>query len=183
MTRIATFLASDADTASWRVREIRAIAGDSLPWTPFVAMISGEAATTAGWRLRGIASNERYVTRPEKERLVDVQQGLGRSASTLATLIPIRKTAAWWALTQDERRQILEVRSRHIATGLRYLPAIARKLFHCRDLGEDEPFDFLTWFEYAPADEPAFDDLLAALRATPEWTYVAREVEVRLERV
>src|SRR2546428_7160638 len=31
-----------------------------------------------------------------------------------------------------------------------YLPAIARRLYHCRDLGE--PFDFLTWFEYAPAD-------------------------------
>jgi hypothetical protein len=63
---------------------------------------------------------------------------------------------------------------------LRYLPAIARRLHHSRDLGE--PFDFLTWFEFAPQDEPAFDDLLAALRATEEWNYVEREVDIRLER-
>ncbi len=34
---------------------------------------------------------------------------------------------------------------------MRYLLAVARRLYHCRDLGE--PFDFLTWFEYAPQDE------------------------------
>jgi len=48
-------------------------------------------------------------------------------------------------LTQDERREIFEERSRHIATGLEYLPAVARRLHHSRDLGG--PFDFLTWFE------------------------------------
>jgi hypothetical protein len=26
---------------------------------------------------------------------------------------------------------------------------VARRLHHCRDLGESEPFDFLTWFEYS----------------------------------
>lgn len=108
------------------------------------------------------------------------QPSLGRTHATCAALIPLRKSAAWWGLTQDERRLILEDRSAHIATGLRYLPAIARRLYHCRDLSEQEPFDFLTWFEFAPADAPAFDALLAALRATEEWTYVDREVEIRL---
>ena len=64
----------------------------------------------------------------------------------------------------------------------RYLPAIARRLHHCRDLGYAEPFDFLTWFEYAPSDAAAFDELVAALRASPEWTFVEREVDVRLVR-
>ena len=105
-----------------------------------------------------------------------------RPGSTCAALIPIRKNAAWWALTQQERRDILEARSRHIEIGLRYLPPIARRLHHCRDLAEAQPFDFLTWFEFAPADAAAFDELLAALRATPEWDYVEREVEVRLQR-
>ena len=182
MTRLTTFFATRADSPSWRVREIHPVTGTPLPWTPFVAMTSGDVADADSWQLRGIVSNERYVTRPEKDRLVAVQQGLGRPAATLAALIPIRKNAAWWALTQDERREILEGRSRHIETGLRYLPAIARKLFHCRDLSDDEPFDFLTWFEFAPADEPAFDDLLGALRRTPEWAFVEREVEVRLTR-
>src|SRR5436853_562536 len=82
-----------------------------------------------------------------------------------AALIPIRKTLAWWALTQDERRDIFEAQSRHIGIGLEYLPAIARRLHHCRDLGPEEPFDFLTWFEYAPADAAAFEELVQALRA------------------
>lgn len=62
------------------------------------------------------------------------------------------------------------------------LPAIARRLHHCRDLGPDEPFDFLTWFDFAPQHEPAFDQLLLALRSSPEWRYVEREVDLRLQR-
>jgi hypothetical protein len=60
------------------------------------------------------------------------------------------------------------------------LPAIARRLYHCRDLGE--PFDFLTWFEYAPSSEEAFNELVAGLHETEEWTYVDREVDIRLLR-
>ncbi len=64
-----------------------------------------------------------------------------------------------------------------------FLPAVARRLHHCRDLSTAEPFDFLTWFEYEPADAAAFDDLAARLRASPEWAFVEREVDLRLERV
>ena len=45
-----------------------------------------------------------------------------------------------------------------------------------------EPFDFLTWFEFAPADENVFDDLVVALRGTEEWRYVDREIDIRLTR-
>ena len=95
-------------------------------------------------------------------------------------LIPVRKSARCWQLAQDERRGIIEERSHHIATGIEYLPAVARRLHHRRDLGE--PFDFLTWFEFASADASAFDELVARLRATEEWRYVEREVDVRLIR-
>jgi len=63
---------------------------------------------------------------------------------------------------------------------LEYLPGVARQLFHCRDLGE--PFDFLTWLEFASEYTKAFDELLLRMRASKEWQYVEREVEVRLER-
>ncbi|MFN8889797.1 MAG: chlorite dismutase, partial [Cyclobacteriaceae bacterium] len=59
--------------------------------------------------------------------------------------------------------------------------AIARKLYHCRDIGE--PFDFLTWFEYAPEHATAFEDLVGKLRETEEWKYVDREIDIRLTRV
>ena len=83
-------------------------------------------------------------------------------------------------MSQDERRAIFEESSHHIALGLKALPAIARRLHHSHDLGE--LFDFLTWFEYAPADAAAFDDLVGALRATEEWAYVERESDLRLSR-
>jgi chlorite dismutase len=132
--------------------------------------------------LRGVTSNERYATRPEKQLLVATQASVGRPEATRAALIPIRKNAAWWALTQDERRTIFEESSRHIRIGMKYLPAIARRLHHCRDLQTAEPFDFLTWFDFAPKHAQAFEDLVGQLRATAEWKYVDREVDVRLER-
>ena len=61
-------------------------------------------------------------------------------------------------------------------------PAQVENDHHCRDLGKDEPFDFLTWFEYAPSDSQAFEKLAGALRASEEWRYVEREVEIRLMR-
>ena len=129
------------------------------------------------WRLAGVASISRYTERAEKQQLTAVQAGLGRLEATCAALIPIRKSQAWWELTQEERRKIFEDKSHHIASSLHYLPAIARQLYHCRDLGE--PFDFLTWFEFAPADASLFEELVAMLRATEEWTYVEHEVDVR----
>ena len=109
-----------------------------------------------------------------------VQEGLGRPSAVTAALIPIKKSNAWWALAQDERRAIFEEESHHILVGLDYLPHVARRLYHCRDLGG--PFDFLTWFEFAPDFHNAFERLLDRLRETKEWTFVEREVDIRLSR-
>jgi len=46
----------------------------------------------------------------------------------------------------------------------------------------NEPFDFLTWFEYAPDHSAAFDELVLRLRETKEWEYVDREIDIRLVR-
>jgi chlorite dismutase len=127
-----------------------------------------------------VTSNERYVTHTEHEALAACQPPLGRPDATQAALIPIRKMDAWWALSQDERRFVFEERSHHIAIGLEYLPGVARRLHHCRDLGE--PFDFLTWFEYAPSSTAAFEELVARLRQAEEWSFVEREVDIRLSR-
>jgi hypothetical protein len=170
---------------TWRVERADAVRGEPLAPARCVSMIEGPQAAVPGddgeaWRLRGVTSNDRYVTRREQDALADAQEPLGRPESTRAALIPITKSAAWWDLAQDERRRIFEERSRHVATGLRYLPAVARRLHHGRDLGE--PFDFLTWFEFAPIDGAGFEELVGLLRASEEWTYVEREVDVRLSR-
>jgi hypothetical protein len=172
------------DQGDWRVVDRRVIVGEALPDVGGLSMLSPETPLpeAAHWTLGGVTSNERYVERAEKAALVSRQESLGRPTATCAALIPIRKNAAWWALTQDERRRIFEADSRHIAIGLQALPAIARRLHHCRDLPTPEPFDFLTWFEYAPENEGVFDTLLRDLRSTREWEYVDWEVELRLVR-
>ncbi len=182
--RLFSFVGGSA--GAWAVVSAKAITGDPLPLANRVDIVPGAVAKMpegAKWILRGVTSNARYVTRAEKESLVKKQAALGRPDSTLAALIPIRKSAQWWELTQEERREIFEDKSKHTAVGLKYLPGIARRLHHCRDLGEVEPFDFLTLFDFPKADAAAFDDLLAALRVTAEWKFVEREVDIRLEKV
>ncbi|MFM9911659.1 MAG: chlorite dismutase family protein [Chitinophagaceae bacterium] len=167
----------------WKVISSKAVTGENLAAVSHLKIIpsSLEKSTEYGaWALKGFRSNIRYTDKTEKEKLNSIQSGLDRPEATCAALIPIRKTAAWWELAQDERRKIFEEQSHHTQTGLKYLPAIARRLYHCRDIGES--FDFLTWFEYAPEHAAAFEELLVSLRKTTEWTYVDWEVDIRLRK-
>lgn len=162
----------------WRVVSCATITGGAATFDGRLVVTDHEIANAAV--LRGVASNVRYATRRELADLRAVQEGLGRPNARCAALIPIKKSEAWWTLAQDERREIFEEQSRHHTIGLRYLPEIARKLFHCRDLAE--PFDFLTWFEFAPEHEMMFNTLVAELRASREWAFVTREIDIRLRR-
>ena len=167
----------------WQVKRIQAIAGATLPLVPRLSILEGnQVATMQGsiWLLRGVPSYERYVNKIERTALVVQQAELGRLEATRAALIPIKKSTAWWELAQDERRAIFEERSHHISIGLKYVTRIARRLYHCHDLGE--PFDFLTWFEFTSDDAGVFEDLAGSLRSTEEWSYVEREVDIRLVR-
>src|SRR5215831_4530490 len=170
------------NTGIWRVLAIRPVQGDTLPQVERVAVRRGDEPSSLEyqWALSGFISNIRYVERQEQQGLTLKQAPLGRAEATMAALIPIRKTAAWWNLTQEERRNIFEEKSHHIAEGIRYLPSVARQLYHSRDIGE--PFDFLTWFEYAPEHSEAFEELVRTLRKTEEWQFVDREIDIRLVR-
>ena len=182
-SRLFTFIGGSA--GSWRVANIQTVIGEPLSTVSRIKVTPGEIKqlpSDAKWSLRGITSNERYVVRSEQEQLLAKQPSLGRPEAICAALIPVRKNSSWWMLPQDERRRIFEEQSRHVQIGLQYLPAVARRLHHCRDLGESEPFDFLTWFEYSPSNEGNFNKLVAELRGSPEWKYVDREIDIRLVR-
>jgi len=182
--RLFTFVGGK--TGGWSVVSTTAVVGENLHAVDRVEIVNGSVDVLyegGVWVLRGVTSNARYITRDEKESLVRKQAALGRPSANQSALIPIRKNAAWSDLTQDERRAIFEEQSRHVAVGLKYLPAIARRLHHCRDLGDAKPFDFLTLFDYANSDEPAFDEMLGIMRGSEEWKYVDREVDIRMIRV
>lgn len=179
------FRFAGGDDGDWLVTEMLTIRGEPLPTVKRVNIVAGSETSLNAhsiWILRGMSSNARYVTRSERIELIAKQPELGRPKATRGALVPMRKNAAWWAMTQDERRSILEEQSHHIKIGIRYLPAIGRAIYHCRDLSENEPFDFLAWFEYEPTHENEFNNLLAELRETEEWKYVDREFDIRLTR-
>ncbi len=183
MTLVPTHFYGGSE-GSWLVERMTSLRGEPLAAVERVLIQPAATPTPSAdprWLLRGVASYERYVDRPEQETLRARSPGLGRPEATCAALIPVRKSATWWDLPQDERRAIFEAKSAHIALGVRYLPAVARRLYQSRDLGED--FDFLTWFEYAPENAGAFEELVHLLRATEEWRFVDREVDMRLRLV
>jgi len=171
---------SGGTAGAWSVVRVTAVRGASLQ--PVGRVDKGtRPLADAVWVLSGMTSNLRYTSSAEKRLLDATPSILGRPTATRAALIPITKSAAWWVLAQDERRAILEDQSHHIAIGSKYLAAVSRQLVHCRDQA-GAVFDFLTWFEFLPDDEPRFDELLAKLRASAEWRFVEREVDIRLEK-
>jgi hypothetical protein len=177
---LVSFFAGDAGL--WKIDRIASVIGPPLPQAARLSVIEGPDTLGANgvWNLRGVTSNTRYTYGHEADAMRLRQEGLNRPKATRAALIPVRKTERWWALAQDERRSLFEEQSHHISIGMDYLPAIARRLHHSRELAE--PFDFLTWFEYAPDDSDAFEALVRRLRATDEWKFVDREVDIRLSR-
>ncbi|MCG9793435.1 chlorite dismutase family protein [Flavobacterium algicola] len=170
-------------TGDWKITKATTLIGDSLPKVTHVDKIQSCLINRfeGDWSLKGVISNMRYTDKYEKEKMDAKQEKLGRKKATHAAFIPIRKSQAWWDLAQDERRHIIENQSKHMQHGMKYLPAIARQLYHSRDI--NEPFDFLTWFEFAPEDEPAFNELLSIMRKSEEWKYVEREIDIRMVRV
>src|SRR5215468_5499135 len=87
----------------WRVLTIRPVQGDVVPQAERVAVCREDESSPleSQWTLSGVISNIRYVERPEQQELSLKQAPLGRSEATMAALIPIRKTAAWWNLAQE----------------------------------------------------------------------------------
>jgi hypothetical protein len=108
---------------------------------------------------------------------------------TVAVVIPIRKSAAWWALPHDERNAYFQKkgdRLGHTAIGAKYVERIYRKLYHTRYAVETTDHDFITYFEFDRAHTDAFLRMLAQLRdpqQNPEWNFVDREYEIWMTKV
>lgn len=135
-----TFAAGD--TGAWTIEAIRSIAGEGLPYATKLDVVAGPPELprdTLRWLLRGITGHVRYTHRAEVKALAIKQEGLRRGQATCAALISIRKSDEWWGMAQDERRAMLEAQSRHIAIGMEYLPAIARRLHHRHETSYSEP--------------------------------------------
>lgn len=101
-SRVWYFVCSD--DGDWEIGSKTSIRGDDpLPSTAKYVTIQSAAivpknsdpSISAAWVLRGVTSNERYVTKEEKAGLVAKQAGIGRESCRHAAVILIRKSPAW----------------------------------------------------------------------------------------
>jgi hypothetical protein len=145
--------------------------------------------------LTGTTQQLLYTDGAQQAELARVSHtGAGNGPGTVAVLIPITKSEAWWALPLEARAAPFRVDASaakpttvpgHTAIGAGYANRIFRRLYHARYL-PGASWDFLTYFEMRREDVPAFRELLGKLRdpaLNPEWTHVAREVEIWTTRL
>ncbi|MFM9853546.1 MAG: chlorite dismutase, partial [Sphingomonadaceae bacterium] len=110
-----------AASGDWHVTSQNCLVGPTLPLAPCMVIGAHDGWQSPRWSLAGVVSNLRYTTAAERADLTASHSGLGRTEAVCGALIPIRKSPAWWALAQDERRAIY-ARSQHTPIGLDYLP-------------------------------------------------------------
>ncbi len=112
--RLVTFVGGR--TGSWTVIKQTTIVGDPLAEIQGLDIVNapvGALPNGATLILRGVTSNERYATREEKDQLLATQATLGLPAAPQGALIPIRKNAKWWTLSERQSRSAGLARTVH----------------------------------------------------------------------
>jgi hypothetical protein len=151
----------------WMIEGMSAPVGEPLPPAARLSVVEGAEAETAEgrWVLRGVVAGQGEDARAD-------QLPLGRADARCAALVAARMSPAWWERAEEDRRAL--------SANIQHGPAISRRIHRARD--RDEPFDILTWFEFAPDLQSELNDVVARLRDSEEWSYVERDVELRLIR-
>ena len=118
--------------------------------------------------LVGMMKALNYIT---KDKSPNINAGLTGATYSDATpryafVIPVKKNADWWNLTDEQRLKEMET---HTLPTLANLVNVKRKLYHSTGLDDT---DFITYFETADLD--AFNNLMLALAKVPENKYHVR---------
>lgn len=118
--------------------------------------------------LVGLTKQRQYIT-AEKSPALDGElaaRPYRGDAPRFAIVVPVRKSADWWNMPEDKRREHIAV---HTRESLPYLSSVKRKLYHATGLGD---LDFITYFE--TADLKAFHELAIALAGIEENRFHSR---------
>lgn len=118
--------------------------------------------------LVGMTKALNYIS---KEKSPSLNAGLtgatySDAAPRYAFMIPVKKNADWWNLSDEQRLKEIET---HTLPTLANLVNVKRKLYHSTGLDDT---DFITYFE--TADLGAFNSLMLALAKVPENKYHVR---------
>ena len=118
--------------------------------------------STVSLALIGVTKGLNHTTKEKSPKLLKALKRTPYSGGDpkYAFLIPIKKNAAWWNLTEKEKLIKME---EHTVPTLAYLINVKRKLYHSTGLDDT---DFITFFE--TNDLVAFNDLNIALHKVSE---------------
>ena len=118
--------------------------------------------------LVGMTKALNYITKDKSPGLNAGLTGATYSgdAPRYAFMIPVKKSADWWNLSDEQRLKEIET---HTVPTLGNLVNVKRKLYHSTGLDDT---DFITYFE--TNDLAAFNSLLLALAKVPENKYHVR---------
>ena len=135
--------------------------------------------------LRGVVRPKDY-TSAAMNQFAYAHQRVQERASSMpnAFLLPVCKTAAWWAKDWMERHTYFlpryergrMVSQGHALAAAAGVPCLMRRTYdHETQPAPVGAYDFVTYFECADADVPTFHEVCAALRdvkRNPEWEFV-----------
>lgn len=116
--------------------------------------------------MHGLTKKANYVPGFTDQLKADLKVTSEPGPKPYAMVIPIRKTADWWALDQEKRAAMMR---EHTEATLPYLKTVKRKLYHSS--GVDD-LDFITYFETSKLDD--FHSLVLSLEQVKEFQYTRR---------
>jgi hypothetical protein len=145
-------------------------------------------SASSAFQIRGVTGTAQYTDPSAPYAAANGLRALPVTNEPIfAVILPLRKTQAWWDLPFEQRKSHFHrdaTHPHHTDVGVPYVPKIHRRLFHAREFTRD--YDFVTYFEFRAADEPAFRRLCRELRDTklnPEWNYIDRDFEIWMTKL
>jgi len=116
--------------------------------------------------MHGLTKKANYVPGFPDEIKAELKSPSDPGAKPYVVVIPIRKSADWWALDQDKRAAMMK---EHTEAALPYHKTVKRKLYHSTGLDD---VDFITYFETSKLED--FHNLILSLEKVKEFQYTRR---------
>ncbi len=127
--------------------------------------VFGKHLKTAGV-MHGLTKKANYVPGFPDQLKTDLKVASDPGPKPYVVVIPIRKTADWWALDQEKRAAMMK---EHTEASLPYHKTVKRKLYHSTGLDD---MDFITYFETSKMED--FHSLILSLEKVKEFQFTRR---------
>ncbi|MDH5625421.1 MAG: chlorite dismutase family protein [Nitrospira sp.] len=116
--------------------------------------------------IHGLTKKANYLPGFPDQMKADLKGPSEPGPKPYAIVIPVRKSADWWALDHDKRAAMMQ---EHTAAAVPYLKTVKRKLYHSSGLDD---LDFIAYFETSKLED--FHSLILSLEKVKEFQYTRR---------